>query len=550
MRKNYYRLNFIHLLTLMLLLNSHILLSQPVLSLSTSVIPSGLNQPMQFVNAGDGTNRVFIVQKGGTVLVYNSSFVLQGTFLTVTNVSTAGERGLLSMAFHPDYETNGFFYVYYTNNTTGSVGDLEIARYHISGNSNIADAASKVVLITIPHQAASNHNGGQLHFGQDGYLYLSTGDGGGSGDPNNNSQNTSVLLGKMLRFNVNTSLVPPFYTIPPDNPYSNEIFALGLRNPYRWSFDRLTHDMWIGDVGQNSHEEINYRAAANTLGVNYGWKCYEGNVPYSLTGCLPMSNYTFPVFTYPTVSPKSITGGVVYRGTDYPLLKGWYVAADFYSGIFYKLKSNGVGGFNTFTQNLAPTGIVNFGETEDGEVYVVSNTNNSVMRLMATSFLPLNLISFSAEKNVKEFEIEYSYDGSSFDYLSSITANKGEVGGSYSYLHELQMKGDIFYRLKIVDYHNANISYSSVVNIKMNNVRNVIIAPNIVDRGEINVNISPGSSYLYLDIVDINGVTLMRMDITGRSNLFTVPLDNIAKGIYFVRVSGRDDLVVEKIIVQ
>ena len=569
MRKNYYRLNFTHLSTLILLfqlvLISQALLAQPVLSLSASVIPSGLSQPMQLVNAGDRTNRIFIVQKGGTVLVYNSSFVLQGTFLTVTNVSTDGERGLLSMAFHPDYETNGFFYVYYTNNTMGSVGDLEIARYHVSGDANIADAASKVVLITIPHQYASNHNGGQLHFGQDGYLYLSTGDGGGGGDPNNNSQNTSVLLGKMLRFNVNTSLTPPFYTIPPGNPYSNEIFALGLRNPYRWSFDRLTHDMWIGDVGQNSHEEINYRAAANTLGVNYGWKCYEGNVPYSLTGCLPMSNYTFPVFTYPTVSPKSITGGVVYRGTVYPLLKGWYVAADFYSGIFYKLKSNGVGGFNTFTQNLAPTGIVNFGETEDGEVYVVSNTNNSVMRLMATSFLPLNLISFtgerntkgvqlnwatSAEKNVKEFEIEYSYDGSSFNYLSNITANKGEKGGNYGYLHELKMNGDIFYRLKIVENDNADISYSSVVRIKMNNVSNVIIAPSIVNRGEINVNISPGSSYSYLDIVDINGVTLMRMDITGRSNLFTIPLDNLAKGIYFVRVSGRDDLVVEKIIVQ
>ncbi|MBL0117566.1 MAG: T9SS type A sorting domain-containing protein [Saprospiraceae bacterium] len=187
------------------------------------------------------------------------------------------------------------------------------------------------------------------------------------------------------------------------------------------------------------------------------------------------------------------------------------------------------------------------------------------MRLMATSFLPLNLISFtgerntkgvqlnwatSAEKNVKEFEIEYSYDGSSFNYLSNITANKGEKGGNYGYLHELKMNGDIFYRLKIVENDNADISYSSVVRIKMNNVSNVIIAPSIVNRGEINVNISPGSSYSYLDIVDINGVTLMRMDITGRSNLFTIPLDNLAKGIYFVRVSGRDDLVVEKIIVQ
>ncbi len=570
MRKNYYRLNFTQLSKLMLLfqlvLISQTLLAQPVLSLSASVIPSGLSQPMQFVNAGDRTNKIFIVQKGGSVLVYNSSFVLQGTFLNVTNVSTSGERGLLSMAFHPDYETNGFFYVYYTNNTIGSIGDLEIARYHVSGDPNIADAASKVVLITIPHQFASNHNGGQLHFGQDGYLYLSTGDGGGGGDPNNNAQNTSVLLGKMLRFNVNTSLTPPFYTIPPDNPYSNEIFALGLRNPYRWSFDRLTHDMWIGDVGQDSYEEVNFIPAASTLGVNYGWRCYEGNVTYNTSGCLPMSNYTFPAYSYVSQNPAaSVTGGVVYRGSDYPFLKGWYVAADFYSGVFYKIKSNGVGGFNTYTQTLSPTGIVNFGETEAGEVYAVSNTNNSVMRLMSTTFLPLNLISFSAEKNdkgvklnwttsaennVKEFEIEYSYDGSSFNYLSSLTANKGEVGGSYSYLHALKMKGDIFYRLKIVDFDNANISYSSVVNIKMNNVSNVIIAPSILDRGEINVNISPGSSYSNIEIIDINGVTMLKLDITGRSDLFTIPLNKLTKGIYFVRVSGRDDLVVEKILVQ
>jgi glucose/arabinose dehydrogenase len=223
--------------------------AQPALSL-TPVITTGLSSPIQFVHAGDGSNRIFIVQQGATIKVYDASFNYLSDFLTVSNVTVGGERGLLSMAFHPAYASNGFSYVYYTN----TAGDLELARYHVSSDANVADAASKVVLITIPHPTNSNHNGGELHFGADGYLYLSTGDGGGGGDVPNNAQNTAVLLGKMLRFNVNTSNVSPYYTIPAGNPFGNEIYDLGLRNPFRWSFDRLTKDMWIGDVGQDSFE--------------------------------------------------------------------------------------------------------------------------------------------------------------------------------------------------------------------------------------------------------------------------------------------------------
>jgi glucose/arabinose dehydrogenase len=218
--------------------------AQPVLSL-VPVIDTGLSSPIQFVNAGDGTRRVFIVQQGGTIRAYDSAFKFLSLFLTVSNVNFSGERGLLSMAFHPDYKNNGLFYVYYVNTN----GDLELARYQVSSDSNIANPGSKIILITIPHPTNANHNGGELHFGIDGYLYLSTGDGGGGGDVPNNAQNTSVLLGKMLRFNVNTSATAPYYTIPAGNPFGNEIFDLGLRNPFRWSFDRLTNDMWIGDVG-------------------------------------------------------------------------------------------------------------------------------------------------------------------------------------------------------------------------------------------------------------------------------------------------------------
>lgn len=353
--------------------------AQPTLAFN-SVLSTGLSAPMQLVNAGDGSQRIFIVQKAGSIRVYDSAFQYLANLVTVPNITSSGERGLLSLAFHPDYKNNGFFYVYYTN----ASGDLEISRYRISANDpNVADPASRVILITIPHPTYSNHNGGELHFGKDGFLYLSTGDGGSGGDPGNNAQRTNSLLGKMLRFNVNTSLTPPYYTIPAGNPYNNEIFALGLRNPYRWSFDRQTGDMWIGDVGQDSWEEINFRAANATQGANYGWRCYEGNVTYNTSGCVGASNYVFPAHTYVTQSPAaSITGGVVYRGAAYPALQGCYIAADFYSGIFYKIIPNGSGGWTVGTQTFSTTGIVDFGETEKGEVYVVSNTRNSVHRVV------------------------------------------------------------------------------------------------------------------------------------------------------------------------
>jgi glucose/arabinose dehydrogenase len=364
-------------LFLVLLVNNAV--AQPVLSL-TPVI-TGLSLPMQVLHAGDTSNRIFVVQKGGSIRVYNKSYTLLGTFLTVTGITTSGERGLLSMAFHPDYANNGFFYVYYTN----ANGDLELARYKVSASPNTADAGSKAVLITIPHPTNANHNGGMLHFGADGYLYLSTGDGGGSGDQPGNAQNTSVLLGKLLRFAVNTSATAPYYTVPPDNPFGNEIFAYGLRNPFRWSFDRLTNDIWIGDVGQDSYEEINHRPADSIKGANFGWRCYEGNNTFNTAGCLGISNYTFPVYTYPTPGPQgAITGGTVYRGETYIALRGYYISADFYTGNFYIIQYDSVNHTHTTTiQTLTPTGLSNFGETEDGEMYAACLNNGTVYRVIS-----------------------------------------------------------------------------------------------------------------------------------------------------------------------
>lgn len=533
-------------------------IAQPVLAL-TPVITTGLSSPIQFVNAGDGTNRIFIVQQGATIRAYDAAFNFLSVFLTVSNVSVGGERGLLSMVFHPDYKNNGFFYVYYTNTN----GDLELARYKISSDPNIADAATKVIVITIPHPTNSNHNGGELHFGSDGFLYLSTGDGGGSGDVPNNAQNTSVLLGKMLRFNVNTSLVAPYYTIPAGNPYSNEIFDLGLRNPYRWSFDKQTNDMWIGDVGQGSFEEIDYRAASSTGGVNYGWRCYEGNATFNPTGCGPATNYLPPVYTYPNTSPSSVVGGIVYRGAAYPILQGYNISCDFYSGIFYKTVSNGAGGWLTSTQTLSTTGIADFGEAEDGEAYVVSLTANTVSRVSASTPLPVTMVSFNGainnnvvklnwktalEENIKQFEIEYSTDGLSFVGVGNVKSNNAATGSAYSFLHSNIKDGTIFYKLKIIEV-DGSFKYSNTIRLVFNYAAKSIVSPSVISNGVMNVNLKT-FTYKSLELISINGTIILKKDVTAQSGNITIPLGKLTAGIYMVRLIGNQNTVTQKILVE
>jgi len=356
---------------------SSLLQAQPTLSLRTVI--TGLSQPMQLVDAGDSSGRVFIPQKGGSIRVYDRDFQLKRTFLTVTGIPTGGEQGLLSMVFHPNFRNNGFFFIFYTNGNS----DLEISRYKVSAvNPDSADVASRVVVITIPHPTNTNHNGGELHFGPDGYLYLTTGDGGGGGDPANNAQNTSNLLGKLIRIDVSTGDTPPFYQIPSGNPFGNPVYAYGLRNPYRWEFDRQTGDVWIGDVGQGGFEEVNFRPADSVAGTNFGWRCYEGFNTYNSTGCGPASSYTKPVLVYPTPPRASVTGGTVYRGGFWGDLQGWYLASDFYTGRWYKMKYNtGTQLFDTSTQVISPTGIVDYGEDQEGEMFATCLNNGTVYRI-------------------------------------------------------------------------------------------------------------------------------------------------------------------------
>lgn len=322
---------------------------------------TGFSSPVEIVNAGD--DRLFVVEQSGRIIILNADGTKNTTpFLNISTIITSGgERGLLGLAFDPDYATTGRFYVNYTNST----GNTAIARYTVSADPDIANPTGEV-LLTIT-QPFSNHNGGNINFGPDGYLWISMGDGGSGGDPSNYGQNKNSLLGKMLRIDVSGDA----YTVPSDNPFvgtegSDEIWAYGLRNAWKFSFDRDNGDLWIADVGQNAIEEIN-KTSSTEAGLNYGWRCYEGNSNYNTTGCEPAETMTFPVAVYNHSGGKcSITGGYVYRGEAYANLEGKYFFADYCSGEIGWVDEDNNLEFITDTSNFFAT----FGQDANGELYV------------------------------------------------------------------------------------------------------------------------------------------------------------------------------------
>jgi glucose/arabinose dehydrogenase len=352
------------------------------------IVTSGLTRPLYLTHAGD--SRLFIVERAGVIRIYQNGSLLSQPFLDINSLvqDTGVEEGLLGLAFPPTFSpSHAQFYVYYVNNA----GDLVLARYNVSsGNPNIADPASVEIVLTIPHPAQANHNGGQLAFGpQDGYLYLAPGDGGSktSSNPGVNAQDPAKLLGKILRIDVETG-DPLTYTIPPTNPYRQtpgfrpEIWALGLRNPFRFSFDRASGDLFIADVGQSNIEEIDYEPSDSPGGRNYGWDCYEGSNSFDPVGCGPVENYTFPVWEYSHALGCSVTGGYVYRGQLFPAMTGIYFYGDFCSGRIWGLSFDGTNWQNT--EFLDSTlSISSFGEDVNGEVYVV-DFNGGVYRLEGT----------------------------------------------------------------------------------------------------------------------------------------------------------------------
>lgn len=366
-------------------------------TVNLELLGSGFNQPLGLAASGmPGDERLFVLEKGGRIKILRpDGTVAAQHFLNISNlVATESERGLLGMAFDPNYAENGYFYVNYSryDDNNEKKGDTVIARYQVQeGNPDVMEPHSGEILLIIDQDFA-NHNGGDMHFGPDGYLYISLGDGGSAGDPKNRGQTPDNLLGTILRIDVHSTggagACGPAekYGIPADNPFvdepdaCSEIWAYGLRNPWRISFDRLTHDLYIADVGQNAWEEVNFQPHDSAGGENYGWRCYEGTHAYNTAGCGDAESYEMPFFEYDHTQGASITGGYVYRGQKYDNLYGTYFFGDFVTGAMWTARPGNEGWMVSRVENIPALSISAFGEDNEGELYVV-NYGGEVYRL-------------------------------------------------------------------------------------------------------------------------------------------------------------------------
>ena len=404
---------------------------------------NGFTSPVDIQNAGD--DRLFIVEQAGIIKILNPDATINPEpFLNITSlISSGGERGLLGLAFHPDYSNNGYFFVNYTNTT----GDTQVARYTVDANdSNIADPNTAVLIIDAD-QPYSNHNGGCIQFGADGFLYIGLGDGGSGGDPENRSQNLQTLLGKILRIDINNTNGANNYDIPSDNPFvgdSNaldEIWAYGVRNPWRFSFDSESDELWIADVGQGDIEEIN-RVAPDAAGLNYGWRCYEGSQTYNTTGCPDPSELTFPVAEYTHSIGFSITGGYVYHGNVYSDIQDLYFFADL----------NGLIGTVDNDNNLINYGNyggtwVSFGEDVNGELYI-ADISGSIYKI----------------KGGEIFDTQ-SFSESQVSITPNPTSNNIRIsldGHLISKIDIIDLKGAIVFSEKNLSVPEKNISLESM----------------------------------------------------------------------------------------
>ena len=378
-------------------------------SLRFAEVARGLDEPTAIAHAGDGSGRLFVVERAGRIWVFNRDFERSPQpFLDIRGrVGPFGsEQGLLGLAFHPDYETNGRFFVYYIDRAGGTV----VAEYGLSADPNIAAVNSEVVFFTAT-QPFNNHNGGDIHFGPDGMLYIATGDGGSSDDPRNRAQNLGDPLGKILRVDVDNGAPAK---APPDNPFVGtpgarpEIWAYGLRNPWRFNFDRQTGDMWIADVGQNTWEEVNFAPAGATGGLNYGWRRMEGRHCFIPGTSCNDGSLVLPVAEYRhTGAICSVTGGYRYRGSSYPSLSGVYFYGDFCSGDLFALIESSPGVFQQLGPRSAGFSFSTFGEDEAGEIYFADYNTGAIYRLEGPLASPsiseggvVNAASFAAGQSV------------------------------------------------------------------------------------------------------------------------------------------------------
>lgn len=545
-------------------------------SLSFTALPltgPALVNPVDITGCGDGSGRLFVVEKRGTIRIILNNAVQSAFFLDIRDsVETGGERGLLGIAFHPLYPDSPYVFVNYVKKNTIIT---RICRFTLnSNNSNDLLESSQKILIS---QAGvqDNHKAGDLAFGPDGYLYFGMGDGGGGGDPGENAQDINSLLGKILRLDINVG-VPPYFAYPPDNPYvgiagDDAIWYIGMRNPWRISFDRVTGDFYIGDVGQNLWEEVDMTYAGSPGGLNMGWDCREGNHNYEDAGCPDNSAFTWPIFEYPhncvppcnTGGGNSLTGGFVYRGSMYPALYGYYVFADYGSNNVWTLKQTGFGDPPIFSWILhSNTGIDNvasFGEDDSGELYAMDYSNGTVYAISASGSLDVNWTNIKATRSSQGNKIEWSIgdvfginhfviqrsvlaDFLQYSNLAELLPDQGHI--YYHYNDPFHSSSGAYYRIA-AHMNDGSVEYSPLARIMPDPVSNPLLSFDVINN---NWKISLPENWQQGEVViyDLQGRTVFNKKLS-KEPFVDLPSPG-APGCYFVVIRGNEGKWSERIV--
>jgi glucose/arabinose dehydrogenase len=547
--------------------------SQPVLEFTPiSLSGPSLSQPLDITGCGDNSGRLFITQKGGSVRIIKNNVVLDDYFLDIrSKVINSGERGLLGLAFHPKFPDSPYVYVNYV--ISGTITN-RISRFSLHPNDpNDLDESTELILVE-QTGVQTNHKAGDLAFGPDGYLYIGFGDGGGGGDPTKAGQNLETLLAKIIRIDVDHRDGPLNYAIPADNPFvgiagRDEIWYYGMRNPWRISFDRLTGDFWIGDVGQNLWEEVDMIPAGTPGGLNFGWNCQEGNHPYDPQNCAQGTDFVWPVFEYPhNCNPcpngkgASLTGGFVYRGSAFPLLYGLYVCTDYVSNYLWMLrqtKSNPVE-VEVFTQNGSgiASQVVSFGEDDDGELYAC-NLDGTLYQVGATSLLPIQWEETKAsivsnginiewtvfqKFGIDAFEVQRSLHPVFDNYVSIAQVDPVDGQNNYQYKDLFKQAEFVYYRVA-GKRPDGTSEYSPIMRIQANPVSR----PSLVYQSDSNlwrVNLPGVWQNGTVTVYDLQGKELSKHKASGdRYVNLTKP---IIPGIYVVKVRNETQIWSEEVI--
>ena len=517
--------------------------------------------------AEDGTNDLYIVEKRGVIrmipggIMANEGEVASQEFLSIIDLANASinEGGLLGLTFHPNYPASNYIYVNYVLENTNTT---RISRFTVPGPTYTnADESSEIVLMSIP-SSNSNHKAGDLMFGPDGYLYITTGDGGGGGDPGENAQDYTERLGKILRVDVNSGNP---YGIPPGNPYANytgagdtlpEIYMIGLRNPWRMSFDRETGDLWIADVGQDEWEEVNMIPAGTGAGRNLGWDCREGQHSFEPAGCSGLV-FTDPVFEYPQSCPcpfgngSSITGGFVYRGENFPEMVGYYIAVDYISEDVFLIEQTGTNTFNFIGHNgMQITGISTFGEDNNGELYA-GNLNGVLFSLRMGAPLPLqwedlNVTPFSKSNRIRwtmhntfdvnHFEIQRSLKSNFINFVkvTDVSVNPDEV--TYIYFDDYSHPDGIYYRIA-AHMNDGSIEYSPIARILPDPVSRPTLTYDLISH-LWRINLPAYWQKGDLSLYDLQGREIYRSRLNEEPH---VELSGtVMPGAYFIQIKGNE----------